>query len=606
MAKKQDPRQKSANENMTPDQLERFDPTEIKKAINKLAEMAFATKLHNIYIEALYHKELVAQDWKAYTDFYRGEQWPRRRPSHKVSGILNFMVENIERKTALLTDAKPIPQVVAVNDDYQSTAKVLNELMRLVFSSSDFGQATADMLEGAQVFGSGFIGTLYDRSAMGGKGDIRTSSFDPRAVYIDPVVLKSYLLCEGEFIIIEDIWSLEKAKDLFPDRADQFKPDFGLSRIQIHQPPGLFRALMNRVYSRAREENVLRSEVPRVHVREYYLRDRSKGPSGNTYRFNNASRKVVMIGDTIAMDDSNPYDDGEFPLDMLAWHTDFHTAWGWGDVELLRSPQEIQNKIVSLLVENLMLTSNAIWIGDADALSKEEWEKLSNAPGSAVRKKPGRELHREPGVAFPPYAQQILEYVGVTKDVMSGMVDVMKGVRTGQVSSGVAVEALQLMAQALIRLRARALEALQARVCRKLVSRIFQFYEPNKIQEMFRIAGGDTTEEAIALKTDLLKPIADRSMEWTHNLMFRIEPGSSLGMAKTQRRIESMRLKELNVIDDEALLEDLEYPNRKAVLKRVRQKREDAANAEVAGNQPAPGAATRFPNQGGSSPAGRF
>jgi hypothetical protein len=186
------------------------------------------------------------------------------------------------------------------------------------------------------------------------------------------------------------------------------------------------------------------------------------------------------------------------------------------------------------------------------------------------------------------------------------MVDVMKGVRTGQVSSGVAVEALQMMAQALIRLRARALEAMQARIGRKLMSRIFQFYEPQRIIELYRLVHGDTTEETVALKTDLLKPITGRGREWSNNLMFRIEPGSSLGMAKTQRRIESMRLREMQVIDDEALLDDLEYPNRKAVMARTKQKREDAANQEVAGQQQQVGAGTQFPNQGGASPAGRF
>ena len=591
--------------NMTPDQLERHAQIEIlRKGINKLAELSFATKLHNVYLEALYHKEMVAKDWMDYTRFYRGEQWPARRPAYKVSGVLNFMVENVERKTALLTDAKPIPQVTPISDDYQATATVLNEVMRMIFAGSDFGQATAELIENSQVFGSGFMGTVFDKAALGGLGEIRTPSFDPRAVYIDPVVLKSYLLREGEFVIFEDIWPMEKAKDIFPARADEFRPDYGLTRIQIHQPPGLFRALINRVFSRAREENVLRSEVPRVHVREYYMRDRQKDSKGN-YVFKNASRKVVMVGDVIADDGENPYDDGEFPIDMLAWHTDFHSAWGWGDIELLKSPQEIQNKIVSLLVENLMLTSNAIWIGDSDAMAKEDWEKLNNAPGSYVRKKPGRELRREPGVQYPPYAQAFLEHIGITKDVISGMVDVMKGVRTGQVSSGVAIEALQLMAQALIRLRARALEALQARVGRKLISRIFQFYSVKRIMEMYKVVHSDTTEEEIALKTSLLKPIAQRGQEWTHNLLFRIEPGSSLGMAKTQRRMESIQLRTLQVIDDDALLDDLEYPNRKAVLKRTRKKREDAANAEVQGaNQPT-GAGTRFPNQTGGSPAGR-
>lgn len=588
--------------NMTPDQLEQFDKIQIiRRDLTRLAEAAFATKLHNIYLEAMYHKEIIARDWKEYTDYYRGNQWPSRRPSYKVSGTLNFLVENIERKTALLTDAKPIPQITAVNDEYADTADVMNELMRLVFNGSDYGQATADLIENSQVFGSGFMGTVYDRSIDNGRGDIRSLAYDPRAVYMDPIILKSYLLCEGEFVIIEDIWPIEKAKDMFPERADMFKPDWGLSRMQMHQPPGLFRALMTRVFSRTREENVLRSEIPRVHVREYYLRDRSKNENGK-YRFKNAARKVVMIGDVIADDGDNPYDDGQFPIDMLAWHTDFNSAWGWGDIELLRSAQEINNKIISIIVENMMLTSNAIWIGDADALSKEDWEKLNNAPGSYVRKRPGRELRREPGIPFPQYVINILEYVGVTKDVISGMVDVMKGVRTGQVSSGVAIEALQLMAQALIRLRARALESLQARQGKKLMSRIFQFYKPAKIIELLK-ARAPKGEIAVPLNIELLKPVEKRSLDWTQNLLFRIDPGSSLSLAKTQRKMESIQLRQMQIIDDRALLEDLEYPHREEVMKRTEAKRQDAENQEVVGQSPPSSLNKQFPNQANGSPA---
>lgn len=586
---------------ITPDQIEQFKRLVILKREHQAQlEQLLVSKLNRIYIEAMVHKEQIAQEWKSFTDFTRGAHWPTRRPKYKVSAVLNFIIENIERKTALLTDAKPIPKVVPYRDQLQDTADILNELIRLIFQNSEFEQSKADMLQNAQVFGSAFMGTVYDRSSK----EIRVISYDPRAVYVDPLLLKSYLLAEAEFFILEDIWAIEKARDLFPKVADRIRPDAMLSVYQpYHQDPSLFRAMISNIFKQ-REDNMAKSEIPRVHVREFWIKDRSREANGKL-RFTNACRKIIQIGEVIADDGSNPYTDGLFPSDMFTWHSDFHSCWGWGDVELLKNPQELQNKIVALVVENLMLSSNAIWIGDTDALSKEDWIKLNNAPGSYVKKKPGRELRREPGLPFPEYVLKVMQFLGAAKDEMTGMVDVMRGVRTGQVSSGVGIESLQLMAQALIRLRSRSVEAMDARIGRKLISRIFQYYEPEKIVELLKLNRDSATIQAYS--SELLKPINQRNMQWTNDLMFRIEPGSSLGLAKTQRRIEAFKLHQAQAIDDEALLNDLEYPNREKVLKRTEQKRQDSENLEVAArtNPQAGGKTQRFPNQAGGSPKGR-
>lgn len=586
----------TAEKDLTPDQLEQHKKILIlKKEASMQAELAYRTKLHNIYLEASAHKDDKARNWDTFMAFYRGTQWPARMPKYKVSAVMNYLVENIERKTALLTDSKPIPKIVPYKDNLQDTADVLNRLISLIFEDGSFSQSKVDLLEYAQVVGSGFIGTLYDRTARHNTGGVKVTNYDPRAVYFDPLVLKSYLLSEGEFVIIEDIWPIEKARDVFPQRADMFRPDVGLSRFEPNQGPGLFRAMISRVF-KAREENLVKSEIPRVHVREFWLKDRSRDQDGNP-NFKNFARKSITVGDIIADDGENPYDDGDFPIDMYSWHTDFHTAWGWGDIELLKNPQELLNKITAIIVENLMLSSNAIWIGDADALSKEGWKKLNNAPGSYVQVKPGRILRREAGLHFPEYVLKMLDHEKNSMDTMSGMVDVMRGIRTGQVSSGVAVESLQLMAQALIRLRSRALEAMDVRIGRKLISRIFQYYEPQTIIELLKLNEED--EMIKTYTTDLLKPINRRGKEWMHDFMFSVEPGSSLGLAKEQRKQEAFKLRELQVIDDEALLEALEYPNRKKIISRTDKKRSDAQNEEVAGQSPANqgGKAKQFPNQ---------
>jgi hypothetical protein len=583
--------------------IEDFEKLQIATRNAELAaETAFRNKLLNIYTEAAQHKEMISRNWKQYTDFLRGRQWPSRRPSHKVSAIVNFMIENVERKTALLTDTKPIPEVRPRSDKLQDTADILNTLISMIFESSTFSQARVDLVENAQTFGLGAMGTLYDSDADAGRGEIVVSSFDPRAVYFDPMVRKSYLLHEGEYVILEDVWSLSKAKDIFPKRADMYKPDAGLSRFKMEeQNKGFFQQMRSSIM-RPRQQDVAKSEIPRVYIREYYIRDRSKNER-NQYRFNHASRKVVMIGDVIAMDGDNPYNDGTFPLDTITWHTDFHSGWGWGDVELLESPQKLLNKIAATIMENIALMSNAIWVGDEDALKKEEWRRLNNAPGTYVKKRPGRELRREPGVPLPTYVNQTLGWLGASSEQITGMVDVVRGIATGQVSSGVGVESLQMMAQALIRLRARAIESMQERIGRKLISRIFQYYEPAKIFEVLKEVTKTGEDELKAFDSELVKPISKRREDAWTDIAFKIEPGSSLGLAKSQRRIESMRLYEMKAIDGEALLEDLEYPHRTQVLKRMNEKREVEETQETA--MGGSNAATRFPQQQGASPIGR-
>ena len=567
------------------------------------AEVRFKEKLQGIYTEAAQNKENYSSNWRSYIDFLRGKQWPDRRPSHKISAILNFLIENIERKTALLTDTKPLPKVIARSDSAQNTADILNTILGMIFESSSFAQAVSETVENAQVLGTGALGTLYDPDTDAGRGGVSIVSYDPRAVYFDPLVRKSYLLSEGEYVIVEDVWSLEKARDIFPKRANMYQADAGLSRFVSQKQEGFFASIKSKVF-KPREDKLTTSEVPRVYVREFWLRDRSKKSDSDTYRFHNASRKVVMIGEVIADDGDNPYNDGQFPLDLYGWHTDFDSAWSWGDVELLKSPQELMNKIIATVLENIALMSNAIWIGDQDALTKEEWIRLNNAPGSYVKKRPGRELRRDPGVPLPNYVLEALGMLETGSEKVTGMVDVMRGIRTGQVSSGVGIESLQMMAQALIRLRARALEAVHERVGRKLISRVFQYYKPDKIFEVLRETKDIDAKTIEPIVSELLKPLDKRKKDAWTDIAFSIEPWSSLGLAKTQRRIESMRLYELKAIDDEALLNDLEYPHRNKVLERIHSKREAEQTQETV--QSPGGVAKQFPNQSGGSPQGRF
>ena len=586
--------------------IEDYSPTKPKGTQRSPAELRFTAKLMSIYEEAFSFRARQAAQWESFRQFVRGRNhWPNRRPSYKVSATLNFVPSNLERKAALLTDTKPKfevrPRVARLDD----TAEILTKCVDAIWEERDVPQKLVELAMHAQTFGSGFTNVLYNRDLDGGRGDIDIAIRDPRSVLIDPTVNRSYNAGRGEYMIFEELMPLAVARDRWPRRADLIKPNPAYATFTPVRRTGFLSQLMSKIWRPSTSNDAIISEVPRVLVREFWLRDRTKGPDGRP-RFRNQCRKVTMVNDIIVSDGSNPYWDGRFPGDMLDWHFDMDTAWGWGDVELLKGPQELINKLIATVIENAILMANSIWIGDADALSKKDWTKLTNEPGSHVRVRPGKELRREPPPPLPDYVFRsidILKSYGIEE--VTGMVDVMRGLRTGQVESGVAIESLQLMAQSMIRLKARAIESLLKRVGQKLIARIFQYYTDDRI---LNLVGQDEAFQQFGfVRSELLKHHSGREEEAFRDYQFMIVPGSSLAMSKMQKVMMATQLYQLGIIDELELLKTMDYPNAEKVAREAQKRRMEMAQAAQQG-QVASGKSkanvTSFPFQAGARGGG--
>ncbi len=575
------------------------EPAKSNKPTNR--ELHLVRKLLMIYEEAWTYRQKQAVNWETYRKFVRGHnQWPARRPKHKVSALVNFLPSNLERKAALLTDTKPKIEIRPRRTGLDDTSKILTKCIDAIWEEQEIGQKLVELAIQAQTFGSTFTNTIYDRDLDGGRGDIDVVVRDPRSVLIDPNVRRSYLLNRGEFVILEDVLPLSVCKDMWPARADLIRPSEQFSTFHPIRQTGLLGSLVSRIWKPSQQNDALKSEIPRCVVREFWMRDRSKNQNGQD-KYRNQSRKITMINDVIVADGDNPYYDGNNPLDMLDWHFDLDTAWGWGDVELLKGPQELINKMTSTIVENAIMMSNAIWIGDADALSKKDWDRLTNEPGSHVRKRPGKELRREPGVPLPNYVFEALEYFksrGI--DEISGMVEVMKGLRTGQVESGVAIESLQMMAQAMIRLKARSMESMMKRIGQKLIARVFQYYTDDRILNL--VGTDEEFRQFKFVRSELIKPHNKRVPDAFRDYQFMIVPGSSLAMSKMQKVMMATQLFQMGIIDELELLKSMDYPNaeRVAAQAKVRRQQMMQAEAQQGGGDSAKGNSRSFPNQMGA------
>lgn len=566
--------------------IDDFSHQEAKSQQPTPKEIEFVSKLSAIYEEAYAHREVEAKNWDTFRKFVRGlNQWPARRPSYKVSALINFLPSNLERKAALLTDTKPKIEIKPRRSGLDDTCKILSKCIDAIWEEQEVSQKLVELTLQAQTFGSTFANTTYDRDADGGRGDVDVVIRDPRSVLVDPNVRRSYLLGKGEFVILEDIYPLAFARAMWPKRAHLMRPAPEFSTFAPVQRQGLLARVATKIWRPSSKSDEIKSEIPRVVVREFWMRDRSKTDAGrDAYR--NQCRKVTLVNDILVSDADNPFWDGNFPLDMIDWHMNLNSSWGWGDVELLKGPQEIINKLTSTIIENAILMTNAIWIGDADALSKKEWDNLTNEPGSYVKKRPGKELRREPGLPLPDALYRTLDmFKSYGIDEISGMVDVMRGMHSGQVESGVAIESLQLAAQAMIRLKARSIESLIKRIGQKMISRIFQYWDQDRILNL--VGAEEAIRQFNFVRSELIRPYGKRVPDAFRDYQFIVVPGSSLAMSKMQKVMMATQLFQLGLIDELELLKTMEYPNAEKVAMDAQKRR--AAMMQAQGGPGGPG-----------------
>jgi hypothetical protein len=260
--------------------------------------------------------------------------------------------------------------------------------------------------------------------------------------------------------------------------------------------------------------------------------------------------------------------DGSCPIDFMDWHSQINSIWGFGDVEVYRSTQEMYNKALALLIENATLVNNAIWIGDKDALAPEEWGKLTNAPGLQVKLRPGRKLERQ---SPPPFSSEFVNILGFLvsgMEKLSGITNTLEGRMPNQATSGVAIESLQTAAQVVIRAKARQFEDLLQRIGQRLISRIFQYIEDNRI---FNVTGDADIVLAYHAERERIRRFPRTYFD---DYRFEVVPGSSLSTSRWQKGIMAAQLHGMQLIDRKAVLDAMEYPERDEIQDRMAVKEE--------------------------------
>lgn len=582
-------------------------------------------KLFSRYKQARYPYDA---NWIENYKFFRGKQWKTARPSYRNSDVLNFIHAAIQTIVPIMTDNRPNIEAVPENPEDFEFAMIMTQLLRSKWDRDQFSQIVAEAIVDACIYGVAISEQPWEQDTHQGLGDFDFRTVDPLYFYPDPRardVNDSF----GKGVITAIPTDLAEVKRKYPDKAHLLKADLsdidmaktakqdmddyrirsatdnltlveGERPADVNQPDQILVITAWLKDDAIIEEKIQQSDKSGKKISGY--RTRKKYPNG---------RKIVTANKVLLEDDENPYLDGEFPFCRLIDHILPREFWGEGEVDNLKGPQQIINKLMSYAMDVIELMGNPVWKNPTG--SGVFSDSIVNRPGLVIDYNDGFEPRREQGEDVQPSIFAIFDRMLQAFDKVSGVNEVTRGVRP-QNASGVAIENLQEAAQTRIRLKSRNVEAWLTQVGQQFASRILQFYS---IPRIVRIT--DNPEAAryfeIAIDSDLdesgevqartatvrdfeqmqgpetgqvrLVPGETLQYEIKGNLDIRITTGTTLPFAKAQKKQQARELFQLGIYDAEDLLTDLEHPRKDSILNKMQGRMEAEAQAQAAVQQEA-------------------
>lgn len=544
----------------------------------------------------------IKREWDTNLDNYRGDaQWPSKRPKHRVPFTYNKSGLAVKRITAMMTDTMPSIDVKPRASGLTEVAEIITSTIRAIWEEQQFDQKFANrLIPMSMVFGACPVHLFYDPTADNGRGDVSLEPIDPRSFFIDPAVTAAEDLSKAEYVGFQSVMSLNRIRQMWPKRGADVEADPAVS--QFVDPIGRGGGIS--VQSPTREpifrgKSIKSSAIDRANVQYFWIRDLrtvgelpeeiqeeafAKGLTKDDLAWPNG-RGIFRAGPNkkILEDGNSIYMDSEPPFEMFSWDIEFEHPWGMSLIKTLKVIQDILNKLGSAVTENAVKMNNAIWIGDKHALSPSGWNELSDAPGLLVQLNPGTKLERQSPPALPGSVFQMIQFLSLAIDDISGLLDVSQGRRPVGIVSASALEALQLAAQTLVRLQSRAYEAFLQRLGQKLVSRIFQFYTQDR---MFYLHGPN--DQVIPFEYERQKirdaqiggqdgPRPFDPFKDFRDLRLQVSRASSLAATRMQKGVVALALADRGLVPGEDVLKVLEWPNPKETFKQAQQEMAEKA-----------------------------
>lgn len=494
--------------------------------------------------------------------YLRAVQSPSFRPNVMVPELQHLMMN----EASDLLDNNPriyITEKAAGTPKQKQRATMVERALQAQWESGHFNLQLLYAQLWAMFAGNGYIQVWYNADAKGGLGEVQLFARHPASVYVDPSATSDD---DAYFVQVEDLMYLDEIRSRWPETGDRVKPmenaattrSTGFGSLQF--VPGPMRSTGDLIM---RQPGGFESQVL---VRTTYIRDSTREPfEGGKDDYPAGmprprwklkypkGRVIVDAGGVILQDSENLSPTGEFPLVRLPAMPTLTGYYAPPPVNYSKDLQNLAEKFFSRTYENALRVNNVITFIYRG--SGVDYGRYGGLPG---------EVHqlnlqgKKPEVLAPPaFPDSIIKMPGTLLELQR-MIQGFSNSRQGNPGAGnisaPLFEGAISQAQGMTRLRGKLLGPAVTRVARLVLSYMQYFYTA---EHEFDVMSGEDVETI--------------SWEGKKAAKYRVtvDPGSIRPMSQSAIRQIAPKLFELHAIDQKALLDSLDWPDREGIMERM-------------------------------------
>lgn len=560
------------------------------------------------------------RNWLHYYRMFRGDQWDGvKMPRHRQREVINMIWQTVQSSHSQQMDVRPRISFTAKEPSDQPFTEVLNDLVNADWDRQNWLVPLSEIVLDGYIYGIGLGSVGYDDDADYGMGSSTFQSEDPFYIYPDPNCSEVNGRYSEAFIKAEPL-DTSLVRRMYPDRADHIKADvrdvLKSSKASINE--FTYRAtntdldMPDLTVLRGSETSEDKTMVITAYLKPHDTEELEEviksDENGEPLEIRTTTKKVYPFGRVIkvacgvVLEDTPhlPFQNGQFPFVKYVNYLLPREFYGVSEVEQLESPQRVFNKLINASLEIMGLMGNPVWV--IDTASGINPRSLVNRTGLVVQKEPGSEVRREAGVQLSGSALSLIDRMETWFNNIAGSQDVARGQTPGSVTAASAIEALQEAARTRIKQKQRNLDAMVRNWGQLYADIVLEKYNKPRV---FRVTNdqGSTkyfrfnTEKVVVDGREMVKAVVrdyeDRdgviipAGEVKESLIadrFDVTVNTVSGLPFQQARKEerALTLFDRQIIDEQEVLDAVDYPNREAVLQRLEQRKQAEAEAAAA------------------------
>ena len=591
-------------------------------------EIELAKQIEKLFQKAAKARKRYDRTWVENYKFYRGQQMGGRRPTYKSREVINMIFRVIQGQTSVMMDTRPTVGFLPQDPADLEFSEILNQVFEADWERNGWMMELAAIILDGHLYSVGIGECTYTEDDLaGGKAGIKWVAKDPMDIYPDPDATDCNK--ESEYIIDAKPWDLDKIKKKYaghkyvklikPDLQDFSSDRKKVETLHVRRTTDLDIATDKVTFSSGPDEDlkdkvlVVTAYLKPSDTEEVEQKDEQSGECLYILRRKYPNgRKVVKINNFIFEDGPLDYDDMMFPFQRYVNAILPREFYGIDELENLKGPQMVFNKMVNFALDVLQLMGNPVWLNPTSA--NVDSALLTNAPGLVVEFDGQDAPRRAEGVQLQPWVFQLIDRMEKWFNDTAGDQDVTRGINPTGVTANAAIENLLDAAQKRVKQKIRFLDNMMQDFGKQWVSRCMQFYT---VPQIFRLTDkegvnkyfkfhvedkqvlnddgspatlpdGSPKVAKVAIRRDYVKNDLGQMVpsdnadqfEVRGEMDVRVNTVSGLPFSKAETEQRVLNLFDRQIIDAEEVLKRLEYPNAQLIISRMKQVQAEAAQAQ--------------------------